>query len=49
MNLKNEMLEHYKEHLEYNIVQWFNIFSREFMTKNCALFKYIIDSIYNWD
>lgn len=46
IELKNTMLKHYEEYLDYNIVQWFNLFSRKFMKKDCMLFKYIIDSIY---
>jgi len=44
--LKDSMMEHYNEHLDYNIVQWFNLFSRLFMKKDCALFKHIIESLY---
>ncbi len=44
--LKYDMLKHYDKYLDYNIVQWFNLFSRKFMKKDCILFKYIIDSIY---
>ena len=44
--LKQTMLKHYEKYLDYNIVQWFNLFSRKFMKKDCVLFKYIIDSIY---
>jgi hypothetical protein len=44
--LKTKMIEHYNKYLDYNIIQWFNLFSRKFMKKNCALFKYIIEMIY---
>lgn len=44
--LKHDMLTHYKKYLDYNIVQWFNLFSKKFMKNDCMLFKYIIDSIY---
>ncbi len=45
-NLKKQLLEDYEEHLDYNIIQWFNHFSRIFMKKDCKLFKFIIEAIY---
>ncbi len=46
LTLKQQLLEDYEAHLNYNIIQWFNDFSRSFMKKDCKLFKFIIDSIY---
>ncbi len=46
LKLKEQILEDYNTHLNYNIIQWFNLFSKTFMKKDCKLFKFIIDSIY---
>ena len=40
------LFENYNKYRDYNIVEWFNKFSRKYMNSDCVFFNYFIDSIY---
>ena len=44
--LKAKMIHNYERHMDNNIVEWFNNFSKKYMKADCTFFNYMIDYIY---
>ncbi len=45
--LRDKIYHNYERHKDYNIVQWFNKFSKKYMVADCKFFNYVIEYIYN--
>ena len=45
--LRDKIYHNYERHKDYNIVQWFNKFSKKYMVADCKFFNYFIEYIYN--